>query len=63
MLTADRRILDRGSTDSFIMAVPRFENGILILVFKRIFLEALVKLIIFVFGMIIPVSILMHHGI
>jgi hypothetical protein len=23
-LTADRRILDRGSTDSFIMAVPRF---------------------------------------
>ncbi len=36
-LTADRRILDRGSTDSFIMAVPRFENGILILFLKEYF--------------------------
>jgi len=37
MLTADRRILDRGSTDSFIMAVPRFENVILILFLKEYF--------------------------
>ena len=30
-LTADRRILDRGNTDSFIMAVPKYENEIFIL--------------------------------
>ncbi len=43
-LTAERRILDRGSTDSFIMAVPRFRNEI----YKRkkiycFFLEHLVN--------------------
>jgi hypothetical protein len=37
-LTSDRRILDRGSTDSFIMAVPRFvESNIYLILTKENF--------------------------
>ncbi len=55
-LTADRRILDRGQTDSFIMAVPRFIHKTFVVVFfskGKLFIDHLVNLIIFVFGMII----------
>jgi hypothetical protein len=55
-LTADRRILERGSTDSFIMAVPRFVRKVFLANKRTSFdLDHLVNLIIFVFGMIIQV--------